>query len=63
MEVLKLLLHLIIVLPQALNHINIILRVKCDKHCLKQNEVSFSHRQIVNLWSYTQGANFTLTNS
>ena len=50
-------------MPTDLNSIIIKSRVKYDKHCLKQNEVTFAHKQIVNLWSYTQYANFTLANS
>ena len=54
----------------ALNYINTKLQVKFDGSCLKQGRVTFTHKKLINiyiiyeinLWSYTQNANFTLGN-
>ena len=54
-----------------LNHINIKLRVKLDGHCLKEKKVTFTHKQVVdiyvvyeiNLWPFTFAKNFALVNS
>ena len=41
------------------------IRVKFDGSCLKQEKVTFNHRKLyeINLWLYTQDANFALGNS
>ena len=35
----------------ALNHISTKLRVKFDESCLKQEKVTFSHKQMVNIYN------------
>ena len=57
-------------LAPALNHINTKLRVNFDGSCLKQEKVTFTHKNVVkiyivygmNLWPYTQRADFMLEN-
>ena len=75
MKVLKFLLHLIIVLLKsyslALSNINTKLQVKFDGRCLKQDKVTITLEQMVNicifseinLWSYVQGVDFALGNA
>ena len=58
-------------LAPALNYINTKLQVKIVRHCLKRDNVTVTHKQFenvciiyeINLWSYIQGADFTLVNS
>ena len=46
----------------ALNHFNTTLQVKPDGHCLKQDKITFTHKQVVNIYLnlnlYIQGAAF-----
>ena len=50
------------------NHINAKLQVKFDGHRLKQDKVTFTHKQVVNIvynknvWSDIHNHNFTLEN-
>ena len=54
-----------------LNHTNTKLQVKFDGNCLKQEKGTFTHKKVINiyvvyeinLWAFTQGADFTLENS
>lgn len=38
------------IIPVALGHINAKLQVQFDSHCLKQDKVTFSHKQVDNIW-------------
>ena len=66
-KVLNQLLHLtIVLLPCSINYINTEIRVKFNESCLKQEEITFTHKKVVNiyivyeinLWSFTR--EFTL---
>ena len=54
----------------VLNYINTNLEVKFDGSCLRQEKVTFTHKQVVNIyivyeidfWWYIRGAEFTLGN-
>ena len=58
-------------LAPSLNYIGVIPRIKFYGPCLKQDKVTFTGKQVVNiyivyeinLWAYTQGADFTLESS
>ena len=51
----------------ALNHFSTTLQVKSDGHCLKQDKITFTHKQVANIYLnlnlYIQGAAFRLGNS
>ena len=58
-------------LDLSLNHNNTKLQVQFDGHCLKQHKVTFTHKQVVNIYivyninlcSYKQSNDFTLEKS
>ena len=58
-------------LAVALNHVETKLQVKFEGNFLKQDKVTFTYKQVLNIyvtykvnsWSYTQGADFMLGNS
>ena len=55
----------------SLNFIGVRPKIKFDGQCLQQDKVTFTCKKIlniyivyeINLWAYTQGADFTLGNS
>ena len=69
MKALNPLLHLIIAL--SLNYINTKIQVKFDGSCLKQENITSTHKKVVNIYIvdeinlciFTEATNFTLGNS